>query len=157
MGRGVGGAWPGGRGAAGPARPPPAPPLAPWIEVGATLARACAPLPDEPWVGPLAALLPAHVAARPAEGPPDLAQGRLFEAVVALLAESARRAPPVVILEDLHAADEATRMLLAYVSRRVPQTRGLLVAPRRGRPPRDQLVTLLQASRQRGTLRADVH
>jgi tetratricopeptide (TPR) repeat protein len=132
------------------------PPLAPWVEIGADLVRALTPLPDEPWVGALAPLLPAHVVAGPDGAPPDLAQGRLFEAVVALLETSARRAPTLVVLEDLQAADDAGLALLAYVARRAPGSRLLVVGTRRDRPARDQILTLEQAARQRGTLRADV-
>jgi len=133
------------------------PPLAPWTEVGAALLDACGPLTDEPWLGALATLLPAHLPGHPGgDGPPDLAQARLFEAVVALLAEAARRRPVLVVLEDLHAADEASLALLAYAARRVPAHRILVLATFRARPARDHLLALEHASRQRGTLRAEL-
>lgn len=49
---------------------------------------------------------------------------RLFVGFVDLLAE----APSLVVLEDLHWADEATLDLLRYAGRRVARTRALLVA-----------------------------
>jgi len=96
------------------------------------------------------------VAARDAEDPPDVAQARLFEAVVALLAEAGQRGPGIVVLEDLHAADEASLALLAYVARRLATVPLLLIGTRRDRPRRDRLSVLEQAQRQAGTLRADI-
>ena len=46
--------------------------------------------------------------------------GRLFEAVARCLVLAAARQPVVVVLEDLHWADEMTLRLLSYVGRRVP-------------------------------------
>jgi DNA-binding SARP family transcriptional activator len=129
--------------------------LAPWIEVSGALARALGELPDAPWVTSLAPLLPAHLPAHGSE-PPDLAQARLSEAVVALLDECCGRASVLMVIEDLHAADEASLALLAYVARRITSSRLLLIGTRRERPVRDRLAMVEQSQRQAGTLRADV-
>lgn len=55
----------------------------------------------------------------------------LFESVAALVAEVAARQPLVLVLEDLHWADEISLRLLAFVSRRVPGWRLLLIATAR--------------------------
>ncbi|MDQ6937911.1 MAG: AAA family ATPase, partial [Actinomycetota bacterium] len=132
------------------------PPLSPWVEVCATLVRSLGELPDSAWVLALAALLPAHIRPGVADVAPGMEQARLSEAVVALFDECARRGPVLVVLEDLHAADEASLAMLSYVTRRVADARVLVVATRRERPLRDRLVTLEHASRQGGTVRADV-
>jgi predicted ATPase len=56
---------------------------------------------------------------------------RLFEAVAQLLATWSRRQPLVVVLEDLHWADEMSLRLLAFIARRWSATRLLLVGSAR--------------------------
>ncbi|MBI2566058.1 MAG: tetratricopeptide repeat protein [Candidatus Schekmanbacteria bacterium] len=51
----------------------------------------------------------------PPELPPDAARTRLFDALFETLAEMASDAPIVLILDDLHWADEATVDFLSYV------------------------------------------
>jgi DNA-binding SARP family transcriptional activator/tetratricopeptide (TPR) repeat protein len=147
-----GGAWV----VAGAASDVPGPPLTPWIEVCGALARRLGELPAHPWVSALAPLLPARLPAETGTRPPDVAQARLFEGVVALLEECCDRAPVLLLLEDLHAADEASLALLAYVVRRAASQRLLVIATRRERPVRDRLSVLEQGQRQGGTMRADV-
>jgi DNA-binding SARP family transcriptional activator/tetratricopeptide (TPR) repeat protein len=130
--------------------------LAPWIEVCAALQRQLGELPEAPWVAGLAPLLPAHVRVGPVSIPPGMEQARLSEAMVALLEHCGRRHPVLIVLEDMHAADEGSLSMLSYVSRRVCDLRVLLAATRRERPQRDHLAALEQAQRQRGGLRADV-
>jgi DNA-binding SARP family transcriptional activator len=99
-------------------------------------------LPFRSWMDALrtgrvvSALLAGHAGSRPVRAElarlfPELSGGdapppitaeshvRLFEAIDALLAELARQGPLVLILEDLHWADEMTLWLLAFVARRV--------------------------------------
>ncbi len=52
---------------------------------------------------------------------------RLFEAVVAFLRATARRRPLVLVLDDLHWADEPTLLLLQYLARNLDRDRILLV------------------------------
>lgn len=129
----------------------------PWVEVCAGLVRQLDVLPVAPWVDALAPLVPTLVpSAGRSAAPPDLEQTRLSESVVALLEASALSGPVLLVIEDLHAADEASLAVLSHVARRVSDRRVLIVGTRRERPLRDRLATLEQSHRQRGTLRADV-
>jgi AAA ATPase domain len=92
------------------------------------LAAATARLPDGVRA-PLARLLPA--ADREAPGPAgsqdqELDRFRLLEGVAALLAELARAAPLLLVLEDLHWADRATLAMLLHLARS-PSQAALLV------------------------------
>ena len=58
----------------------------------------------------------------------ETARFRLFEAVVQYLRMASAEHPLVVVLEDLHAADEPSLLLLQYVSRAVAGCRVLVVA-----------------------------
>ncbi|HXH81452.1 MAG TPA: BTAD domain-containing putative transcriptional regulator, partial [Candidatus Tectomicrobia bacterium] len=58
-------------------------------------------------------------------GPHDVV--RLFEALTGLLVDAAGRRPLLVVLEDLHVADELTVRLLAFLARRVRGVPLLLV------------------------------
>ena len=79
----------------------------------------------------LVALLPELRAAGAAEpvpvgGDPVLARYRLFDALSGLLVDAGSEGPVVVLLDDLHWADEPTLLLLKHVLR-APSQRGLLV------------------------------
>jgi DNA-binding SARP family transcriptional activator len=74
----------------------------------------------------------------------------LFESVAALIEHVAARQPLVLVLEDLHWADEISLRLLAFVSRRVPAWRVLVVATARD----DELA---DASMARRTLQQIAH
>lgn len=72
--------------------------------------------------GPLGALL-APAAPAPASGSQDDSRFVLFDAVVGVLARAADARPLLVVLEDLHAADAASLVLLRFVTqqlRRLP-------------------------------------
>jgi len=56
------------------------------------------------------------------------ARHRLFERVLGLLSELAATAPLVLVLEDLHWADESSRMLLAFLAVRLREQPVLVVA-----------------------------
>ena len=58
----------------------------------------------------------------------DWLQARIFEAVLGLLGRLGERAVVVLVVEDLHWADEATRALLAYLARNLRTERVLIVA-----------------------------
>ena len=55
----------------------------------------------------------------------------LFESVAALIEQVAARQPLVLVLEDLHWADEMSLRLLAFVSRRIPSWTALLIVTAR--------------------------
>ena len=64
------------------------------------------------------------------DGPGDMlaARHRLFVRVLGLLTEIAARAPLVLVLEDLHWADESSRELLAFLAVRLREAPVLIVA-----------------------------
>ncbi len=66
--------------------------------------------------------------------PSDMAAARhrLVERVLALLADLAAEAPLVLVLEDLHWADESSHELLAFLAVRLRDPRVLMVATLRG-------------------------
>lgn len=87
-------------------------------------------------------------------GEPGQAKLRLFEAVVALLAIPAREHGLVLVLEDVHWADAATRELLDHLARRLTNTRSLLVVTYRDDEldRRHPLRPLLQTWRRSGVV-----
>jgi DNA-binding CsgD family transcriptional regulator/tetratricopeptide (TPR) repeat protein len=78
----------------------------------------------------LGRLLPGVVGPGPAGGQVGngLDQLQVFDAVRALLLGRAERSPVVVVLEDLHWADHASRDLLAFLARTLRSSRVTLVA-----------------------------
>ena len=109
------------------------PPFATWSEVIRELVRQCPRPPDEAaWPEVLARLAPvvtAHWgrAACPPSPAPELERARLFEAITEALLWAGRDRPLLIILDDLHLADAASTALLAYVGRRLPELRALVV------------------------------
>lgn len=130
--RGVGVAW--GRCWSGEG----APDLWPWSQVIRTCIRAAGE-------DGLAGLLGRHAAevtalldslGRPSPGQPTVdsaaARFRLLNAIAHLLERSAERAPLVVILDDLHAADPQSLLLLEFLTQEQRHRRLLVVAAYRG-------------------------
>jgi ATP/maltotriose-dependent transcriptional regulator MalT len=76
----------------------------------------------------LALLLP-ELPARGGSGEPadPLAQSRLFEALLGLLARLGHEQPVVLVVEDMHWADTSTRSFLAFLVRNARRERLLLV------------------------------
>lgn len=64
----------------------------------------------------------------PLAGDPEGARARLFEAVSGLLCDAAQRAPLLLILDDLHWADDATILLLQYLMRHPRSARVMVLA-----------------------------
>lgn len=58
---------------------------------------------------------------------PESARFRLFEEVVVRLTEAAREEPLLLVLDDLHAADEPSLLLLQFVTRAIRDSRLLIV------------------------------
>jgi DNA-binding CsgD family transcriptional regulator len=88
--------------------------------VGATLAY-----------GPFVAALPDRAEwlfSEDASGDMLAARRRLFERVLALLTELAAQAPLLLVLEDMHWADESSRQLLAFLAVRLREQPVLVVA-----------------------------
>ena len=103
-----------------------APAYWPWIQVIRTYARGCDPelLAGQVGAGSgyltqlvpeLSELLPSP-ADRPPPAPSEHARFYLFDATAAFLQAAGRAQPLAVILEDLHAADRSTLLLLDFVA-----------------------------------------
>lgn len=77
----------------------------------------------------LARLLPSLDAEAPPVDPSDPAEGRLrlFDAVLALFRQLARRSPVILVIEDLQWADRSTRELFDYLARMERRLRLLLL------------------------------
>jgi DNA-binding SARP family transcriptional activator/RecA/RadA recombinase len=80
---------------------------------------------DPVWRAELGRLVPEIQPRAPRQAPPDVT--RLFEAVGRCLERFAAAAPLVVVLEDVHWADDLTLRLAAFVARRLEHTSMLLV------------------------------
>jgi class 3 adenylate cyclase len=76
----------------------------------------------------LAQLFPQMGRPQPAVGDATQAKLRLFEAILLLLRDAARSRGLLLILEDLHWADPATRELVDYATRRLRSTNVLVLA-----------------------------
>jgi predicted ATPase/class 3 adenylate cyclase len=76
----------------------------------------------------LAQLFPQMGRPARAEGDAQQAKLRLFESILLLLRDAARSSALLLILEDLHWADPATRELLDYATRRLRSTNVLILA-----------------------------
>ncbi len=138
------------------------PPFAPWCEVLRELVRQCPPPPqDADWPGVLARLVPVVTAhwGRPACPPspaPELERARLFEAVAESLAWCSRDLPLLIILDDLHLADAASIALLAYLGRRLPELRALIVGTRRLVPASPRLDATVERLDRGGVMAAEL-
>jgi DNA-binding CsgD family transcriptional regulator/tetratricopeptide (TPR) repeat protein len=114
-------------------------------EVGLTAARE---LVGPSWAE-LARLLPAL--GEPASGPPGpAAQVRPFELLLGLLRRLGEQTPVVLVVEDLHWADQSTRDLLAFLVRNLRRERVLLVATYRNDEPGQQQLGSYLAELDRG-------
>ena len=110
-------------------------PLAPWAELLDTLLGGPGGeiLEDARWRADLARLVPSLGLRDPAgRGPPEeLDRVRLYEAVVAAVADAAADGPLLLVLEDAHLADGASLALLAHLGRRLHNLSSLLIVTRR--------------------------
>jgi DNA-binding SARP family transcriptional activator len=73
----------------------------------------------------------AELTGSPAEAAPEGRRYRLFEAVTGLLDELSAETPVLVLLDDLHWADQATAALLRYLLEARPEMRVLVLATQR--------------------------
>jgi DNA-binding SARP family transcriptional activator len=138
------------------------PPFAPWSEVLRELVRQCpAPPQSAEWPAVLARLAPVVTAhwgrsACPPSPAPELERARLFEAVAESLAWSGRDRPLLIVLDDLHLADAASVTLLAYLGRRLPELRALVVGTRRPIPASPRLDAALERLDRGGVMAAEL-
>jgi DNA-binding SARP family transcriptional activator len=138
-------------------------PLSLWAELIRELLPALpAPPAEAAWPDDLAVLaaeLPAHFArGRPQRVAiaPDLQRTRLFEAVVALLDWAVRERPLLLVLEDVHGADEPSLELAAYAARRVAALPVMVLFTRRELPHSAVADSLEHALRARGLLACEL-
>ena len=116
-----------------------APPYWPWAQVLRGLARSVEPAELARWVGAGAAEI-AQIAPelrdqiggapeRPSStlGLPEQARFRLFESVLAFLGKAAEAQPLLIVLDDLHAADPTSLLMLVAFSRQVRVTRATAI------------------------------
>ena len=102
-----------------------------------------------PWVQLLRHLGGARITAGAAEG--AAARYRLYERVGETLRESAKDQPHLLVIDDLHRADEASLRLLAYLSETLwPAAIGLVVTYRDTEVPPASLVANVVAGLARG-------
>ena len=113
----------------------------------------------------LAQLLPEiRAVLRDVDQPPapesESARFRLFEAVSSFLLAGAEDHPIVVVLDDLHVADQPSLLLLRFVSRELAAGRLLLVCAFRNVDPalsESLSVTLAELAREPSTIRLDLN
>jgi DNA-binding winged helix-turn-helix (wHTH) protein/tetratricopeptide (TPR) repeat protein len=138
-----------------------APAFWPWVQVLRGLLRDADPRTLAADAGPgaadIAAILP-ELRQRVRTLPPasatasDAARFRLFDSVTIFLQRAAARRPIVVVLDDLHWADEASLRLLGFLARTLAETHLLVLATyrdvevRRGHPLAELLPALARES-----------
>lgn len=113
-------------------------PFAPWMDLFRAARvpedRALLQAIEPPWRTELARLLPELGAGQP-EGREDAEamarRGQLIEAVIRLIAQLAEREPLLLVLEDVHWADELSLRLLAALGRRIRALPVMIVATAR--------------------------
>jgi DNA-binding SARP family transcriptional activator/tetratricopeptide (TPR) repeat protein len=114
-----------------------APPYWPWVQCLRTLVRESEPgmLSAELGVGAadLAEIVPElrqlnPELPRPLSSDAEGQRFRLFDAITTLLREEARTKPLVLVLEDLHAADASSLLLLRFVAQTLIDARLLVIA-----------------------------
>ena len=143
-----------------------APAYWPWIQVIRALADIAEPATLATWLGSGAADiaqiapelrdrlggLPTLPSAQLVQ--PEMARFRLFDSVVAFLRRAAEAQPLLIVLDDLHAADPTTLMLLVALARQIRGMRAAVVGTYREVEVRHQteLATLISAAEREGTV-----
>ncbi|MEX2555954.1 MAG: AAA family ATPase [Actinomycetota bacterium] len=114
-----------------------APTFWPWLEVFRGIAREVDAETVAAWAGEsapmLAPLVPGlgELALVPGASAGDEARFQLFDAVTGFLDRAAASRPVVLVLDDIHAADRASLLLLHFLGRRLRDLRLLIVATSR--------------------------
>ncbi len=110
-------------------------PFAPWVDAfrrGGVIAELEAHSPPvAPWVAELARVFPEIGGPTPPPGLGSTDYVRVFEAVTKLTLHLAEERPLLLIVEDLHWADEMSLRLLAYLGRRVAASAVFVLATAR--------------------------
>lgn len=113
---------------------PGAPPFWPWIQILRGYLDSIPPMDLSAFLSGLedvAHLVP-EVRPRFSSSPPPLldplqARFRMFDAIATCLERAAQRTPLAIVLEDIHRADEASLLLLAYITTAIPNSPLLVV------------------------------
>jgi DNA-binding SARP family transcriptional activator/tetratricopeptide (TPR) repeat protein len=114
-----------------------APSMWPWVQVIGPLVENLDTEERQAWLdGDLGRLLEPVDDAVPGQTLPEQrAQFRLFDRVVSLVGELARRRPVIIIIDDLHWADDASLQLVDHLATRLPDGTAIIGALR-DRAPR---------------------
>lgn len=110
----------------------------PWIQVVRQLLRESAgrelPSGQDRWAAEIAQLVPEirdrvsnPVPAVPVEEP-DQARFRLFDSLATFLTSAAERQPLVVVIDDLHAADQSSAVLLKFIAHEIANAHLFILA-----------------------------
>jgi len=113
---------------------PGAPPFWPWIQILRGYLDGIPPIDLSAFLSGLediAHLVP-ELRPRFSSAPPSIldplqARFRLFDAIATCLERAAQRTPLAIFLEDIHRADEASLLLLAYITTAIPKSPLLVV------------------------------
>jgi DNA-binding CsgD family transcriptional regulator/tetratricopeptide (TPR) repeat protein len=128
-------------------------PFAPVVEALRLLVEDLGAEPVRAMIGPswpeLARLLPS-LGEPPAAPPAQAAPTRLFELLLGLLGRLAAQARLLLLIEDLHWADQSTRDLLAFLCRNLHREGVVLVATYRNDEPRSNQLAPYLAELARG-------
>jgi DNA-binding CsgD family transcriptional regulator/tetratricopeptide (TPR) repeat protein len=128
-------------------------PYAPIVEALRSLVAEVGVAAVRELVGPswpeLARLLPT-LGVSEGTGPTEQAQSRLFELLLGLLGRLGEQVPVVLVVEDLHWADQSTRDLLAFLVRNLRRERLLVVVTYRNDEPGQQRLGPFLAELDRG-------
>jgi DNA-binding SARP family transcriptional activator/tetratricopeptide (TPR) repeat protein len=131
-------------------------PYGPWAELAGAVLRGLGGVPEgEPFTTALAPLLPTLIQPG-APGPPDFEQARLTEGLLDLMEFAASRSPLLLVLEDMHACDEASALVLARACRRIQRVPLLLVWTRRNTPCPAALADAENTAQRSGALLAHI-
>jgi DNA-binding winged helix-turn-helix (wHTH) protein len=113
---------------------PGAPPFWPWIQILRGYLDSIPPIDLSAFLAGLEDIAHLVPEVRPKfhSSPPPLvdplqARFRLFDAIATCLERAAQRTPLAVVLEDIHRADEASLLLLAYITTAIPTSPLLVV------------------------------
>ncbi|WP_445166576.1 ATP-binding protein [Mycolicibacterium sp. Dal123E01] len=125
------------------------PSMWPWVQAAGTVVDALPAAARAEWLdGDLGRLVDSsHEILSGSVLPDSGAQFRLFESVVAVVAEVARRQPLVLVIDDLHWADAASLQLFIHLATRLPGSTVVIGALRDRAPsPGSELARMLAAA-----------
>jgi DNA-binding CsgD family transcriptional regulator/tetratricopeptide (TPR) repeat protein len=139
------------------------PPFLPFVEAFRRLVRDTPPDRRQAVLGPpgleLAGLIPDLTEVAPRDPVPSIEQNRLFELILSLIGRLGREAPLVIVVEDAHWIDRASRDLVTFLARNLTSEPVLLALTWRTAflPPEDATAAWLsELIRQPRAVRLDL-